>query len=190
MFFWVWSAFYVYAKLKLSHYTPRRRLGERRYSSYSFSTSALDGGEWSASPAAIWPQGKDFRYQFCRRLGGPQSRSGYRGYRKILSPLPGIEPRSPGRPVRIYPTILTEPPGSYVYAILLNYVVLMLYAASHCCDFPQWDTCWPSCKYWCQLRKTSVSRACIIWLFTQREISVKLGRKCVFVSLSLHVSSS
>jgi hypothetical protein len=24
-------------------------LGERRYSSYSFSTSALDGGEWSAS---------------------------------------------------------------------------------------------------------------------------------------------
>jgi hypothetical protein len=35
--------------LKLSHYTPRRRLGERRYNSYSFSTSALDGGEWSAS---------------------------------------------------------------------------------------------------------------------------------------------
>jgi hypothetical protein len=28
----------------LSHYTPWRRLGERRYSSYSFTTSALDGG--------------------------------------------------------------------------------------------------------------------------------------------------
>jgi hypothetical protein len=36
-------------KLKQSHYTLRRRLGERMYSSYSFSTSALDGGEWSAS---------------------------------------------------------------------------------------------------------------------------------------------
>jgi hypothetical protein len=36
-------------KLQLSHYTPWRRLGERRYSSYSFSTSVLDGGEWSAS---------------------------------------------------------------------------------------------------------------------------------------------
>jgi hypothetical protein len=39
-------------QLKLYHYTPRRRLGGeevRRYSSYSFSTSALDGGEWSAS---------------------------------------------------------------------------------------------------------------------------------------------
>jgi hypothetical protein len=32
-----------------SHYTPRRAWEERRYSSYSFSTSALDGGEWSAS---------------------------------------------------------------------------------------------------------------------------------------------
>jgi hypothetical protein len=37
-------------KLKLLHYTPRRCHGWRRYSSYSFSTSALDGGEWSASP--------------------------------------------------------------------------------------------------------------------------------------------
>jgi hypothetical protein len=34
---------------KQSRYTPRRRLGERRYSSYLFLTSALDGGEWSAS---------------------------------------------------------------------------------------------------------------------------------------------
>jgi hypothetical protein len=44
---------------KLSHYTPRRRLGERRYSSYSFSTSALDGGEWSASrPGRALAQGE------------------------------------------------------------------------------------------------------------------------------------
>jgi hypothetical protein len=28
---------------KLSHYTSWRRLGERRYSSYSFTTSVLDG---------------------------------------------------------------------------------------------------------------------------------------------------
>jgi hypothetical protein len=33
--------------------------GERRYSSYSFSTSALDGGEWSASrPGRTLPLGK------------------------------------------------------------------------------------------------------------------------------------
>jgi hypothetical protein len=34
----------IMVKVKLSRYTPWRRLGERRYSSYSFSTSALDGG--------------------------------------------------------------------------------------------------------------------------------------------------
>jgi hypothetical protein len=64
---------WLFKKLKLSHYTPRRRLGERRYSSYSFSTSALNGGELSASrpdrPLAPGP-------------GGPQSKSGHRGQRK------------------------------------------------------------------------------------------------------------
>jgi hypothetical protein len=57
-------------------------LGDRRYSSYSFLTSALEGGEWSAShaPAALHPRGKSPRYPLYRRLGGPQSRSGCRGY--------------------------------------------------------------------------------------------------------------
>jgi hypothetical protein len=36
-------------KLKLSHYMPRRHLGREEYSSYFFSTSVLDGGEWPAS---------------------------------------------------------------------------------------------------------------------------------------------
>jgi hypothetical protein len=36
-------------KLKVFHLTPQSALVERRYSSYSFSTSALDEGEWSAS---------------------------------------------------------------------------------------------------------------------------------------------
>jgi hypothetical protein len=40
-------------KVKKSCPTTRHggRWGERRYSSYSFLTSALDGGEWSASAA-------------------------------------------------------------------------------------------------------------------------------------------
>jgi hypothetical protein len=53
---------------------------ERRYSSYSFSTSALDRGEWTASrPAALYRRGKDPRYPLYRRLGGLQSRYGHRG---------------------------------------------------------------------------------------------------------------
>jgi hypothetical protein len=45
--------------LKLSHYTPRRSLEETSYSSYSFSTLAIDGGEWSASrPSRALAPGK------------------------------------------------------------------------------------------------------------------------------------
>jgi hypothetical protein len=47
-------------KAKLSRYTPWRHMGERRYSSYSFLTSALDWGEWSASrPGRALPPGKE-----------------------------------------------------------------------------------------------------------------------------------
>jgi hypothetical protein len=41
--------FITIKKLKLPHHTPRRGLGVRRYSSYLFSTSALDGDELPAS---------------------------------------------------------------------------------------------------------------------------------------------
>jgi hypothetical protein len=51
--------------------------GENTYSSYSFSTSALDG--MSGQPhATLYPRGNNPRYPLNRRLGGPQSRSGQR----------------------------------------------------------------------------------------------------------------
>jgi hypothetical protein len=73
----------------------------KKVSSYTFTTSALDGvsGQRHA-PAALYPRGKVPRYALYRRLGGPQSRSEHRGYRKNSLPLLGIEPGSPGRPVR------------------------------------------------------------------------------------------
>jgi hypothetical protein len=74
---------------------------DRRYSSYSFTTSALDGGEWLASrPGRALPPGE--------RTPGTHCTGGWVGPRVGLetevrgkSPLPlaGIEPRSPGRPV-------------------------------------------------------------------------------------------
>jgi hypothetical protein len=40
-------------------YAMKSALGDSRYSSYSFLTSALEGGEWSASrPDRILPAGK------------------------------------------------------------------------------------------------------------------------------------
>jgi hypothetical protein len=57
-----------------------------RYSSYSFPTAALVGGELPASrPGAALTPGKGPTVPLDRRLGGPQSRSGHRGWRKILS---------------------------------------------------------------------------------------------------------
>jgi hypothetical protein len=74
--------------------------GERRYSSYSFLISVLDGGEWSASrPGRALPLGTD---------PGIHRTGGWVGLRAGLNrevreknplPLPGIEPRSPGSPV-------------------------------------------------------------------------------------------
>jgi hypothetical protein len=70
----------IFKTAKLSRYMPWRHMGERRYSSYSYLTSALDGGEWSASrPGRALPPGKESRYSLYRWLGGPQSRSGSRG---------------------------------------------------------------------------------------------------------------
>jgi hypothetical protein len=44
------------------------------HSSYSFMSSALDGGELSASRSGgVLPRGKDPRYPLDRRLGGPKA---------------------------------------------------------------------------------------------------------------------
>jgi hypothetical protein len=52
-----------------------------------FFTSALGGGEWSASrPTALSP-GKELPVPIGERLGGPQSRSGRCGEEKNLSPI-------------------------------------------------------------------------------------------------------
>jgi hypothetical protein len=75
---------YAYKSSPTTHLWRRR--GERRYSSYLFTTSALEGevsGERHA-PAALDHREKDPRYPLDRRLGGPHSRSGHRGQKKIL----------------------------------------------------------------------------------------------------------
>jgi hypothetical protein len=104
-------------KVKLSSNTPLEAQ-EERYSSYSFMTSALDVGEWSAScPGRDLAPGKDPWYPLYRRLGGPQSRSGHRGYRKYPLPLPVIEPGSPGIPVRSQTLYWLSYPGSHTLEV-------------------------------------------------------------------------
>jgi len=58
---------------------------------YSFMSTALEGGEGSASrPGSSFPPGKT-RYPLYKRLGGPQGRS---GQVQKISPPPGFDPRT------------------------------------------------------------------------------------------------
>jgi hypothetical protein len=67
--------FYDYKEYKA---VPQYTYGE--YSSYSYTTSTLDGvNDQSHVPAALYPPGKFPEYALYRRLGGPQSRFGHRG---------------------------------------------------------------------------------------------------------------
>ena len=72
----------------IGHKVPQ---GQQRYSSTLFLTSALEGGEGSASrPGRTLPPGKT-RYPLYRRLGGPQGRS---GQVQKISPPPRFDPRT------------------------------------------------------------------------------------------------
>jgi hypothetical protein len=82
------------------------------YRSTFFFTSALVGGESSASlPCHVTP-GKELRYPFYRRLGGPQSRSGRYGEVKIFYPIGTRTPALPGRPAHSQSLYRLSHPGS------------------------------------------------------------------------------
>jgi hypothetical protein len=68
-------------------------MGEWRYSSTRSLTSALDGGEWSASrPGRLTRRERALRYTLGRRLAGPQSRSECGGWGKNSQSPPGLKP--------------------------------------------------------------------------------------------------
>jgi hypothetical protein len=66
-----------------------------------FSTSALDGGEWSASrPGRALDPGRGPPVPIVQEAGWAPEPVWTQARGKILSPLLGIEPRSPGRLAR------------------------------------------------------------------------------------------
>jgi hypothetical protein len=88
------------SKVKLSHKTPWRRLGERNYSSYSFFTSALDGVSGQRyAPAELYTR---------ERTPGTHCTGGWMGLRSGLDTdgteksltSAGIEPRTSGSTFR------------------------------------------------------------------------------------------
>jgi hypothetical protein len=79
-------------------------LGDWRYSSMLSSTSALDGGEWSASRLLRFTsKGRSPWYPLDKRLDGPESQSGRGGEEKNSQPLPGLKPPDdPARSTAMY----------------------------------------------------------------------------------------
>jgi hypothetical protein len=72
----------IITKAKAVPLRATKAVGERTYSSYSFSTSTLEGvSSQRHAPAALTP-GKGPRYPLERELGGPHSKSGHRDHRK------------------------------------------------------------------------------------------------------------
>jgi hypothetical protein len=96
------------------------------YSSYSFTTSAPAGDEWSR-PGRALPPGKLPPVPIGQETGWPSERSWHRGWRKNLLPLPGIEPRSPGRPVRSQTLYWLSYPGSLNISVSITIFILSIW---------------------------------------------------------------
>jgi hypothetical protein len=75
---------------------PWRHMGgEKRYNSYSYLTSALDGGEWSASrPGRALPLGKGPPLPILQEAGWAPEPVWTQRLEENPLPLSGIEPRS------------------------------------------------------------------------------------------------
>jgi len=101
----------VKAKVKLSlcfNWASRHKgvLGERRYSSTHYLTSALDGGEWSSShPGLFTPRARAPGTHWTRGWVGPRAGLDAVATRIPIITLPGT---GPNRPSRSQVSILTE----------------------------------------------------------------------------------
>jgi hypothetical protein len=87
----------MWLQAKQSRYTPWWRSGERKYSSYSFLTSALDGGVSGQrhAPAALSPEERTPGTHCTGGWVGPRAGLDTEVRRKILCPCRGSNPHRP-----------------------------------------------------------------------------------------------
>jgi hypothetical protein len=89
------------SKSKQFHNKPMEAQGGVMYSSYSFTTSAIDGVSGRRhAPAALYPREWTPGTHCTGGWVGPRTGLDTEARGKNPLPLSGIEPRSPGHPVR------------------------------------------------------------------------------------------
>jgi hypothetical protein len=156
-------------KLKLSHYMPQRRWGKRRYSSYLFLASAVDGGEWPAScpgcalaPEQVWIQATG----------------------KILSPLPEMKPQSPGRPACIQTLYWLSYPAHSLVCTFANYLMQIHFSVLQYCSFSIFPKSYISGIQWKILPRKWLSQYSVYGMDDQGLISSR-GKGFFFQPLHL-----
>jgi hypothetical protein len=92
---------------------------DRKYSSYSLTTSSLDGVSCQRHvPATFFPRGKGPGNHWTGGWVGSRAGLDTQVRGKILLPLPRIELRSPGRPVRSQTLYLLSYPDQILFIII------------------------------------------------------------------------
>jgi hypothetical protein len=82
----------VKLSLGLTMYHAMKTNGEVKVQFHTFLTSALDGGEWSATCPVLFTPGDSPQYPLDRRLGGPESWSEHIDKEKNSHPLQESDP--------------------------------------------------------------------------------------------------
>ena len=115
-----WYEFYFCWKDEVHPITDHEGPERKYIYSSTLSLTLVDRGGWSTPHSGRFTPGKT-RYPFCRRLGGPQGRSGR--VRKI--PPPRI--LSPDRPARSESQYRLSSPGPYFVCIFIQWGVHSTY---------------------------------------------------------------
>jgi hypothetical protein len=114
--YWVQiCAIITLVKKKLFYYTPQRRLGgEEVWLLLIFDLGTRWGWVVSVTPRPRFIPGKDPQYHCTGGWVGPRAGLDTEAREKTLSPLPGIEPRSLGRPAHSQTLYWLSYPGSRI----------------------------------------------------------------------------
>jgi hypothetical protein len=127
VFLYVYIYIYIYIKLKVSRYMLWRRIGERRYSSYSYLTSALDGLSGQRHASRFTPGERTPGTHWIEGWVGPRAGMDAGARRKILCPCSGSNLDRPiVQPVVTLCCLSYRGSSIYIYICIYIYIYISM----------------------------------------------------------------